>query len=167
MSYIFESYQKNYTDVELIKIFNITSSPMVEGGSDCDGLSFPGNPYDLIIKNPRSMWHTKLNMYGWLIFEYPSKLMTITGYRIWAPNGCCTLQNHYLKGSNDGVDWNQIAYVNSNTPIENRGKWATYKVPESTYRMYKIEEEQSSFGSNCGTWFGLRKVDFSQIKSKK
>lgn len=162
MSYIFESFQQKYRDEGLRDIFNITSSPLYEGSEVCDVLSIPGTPYDLISKDSTSMWHSKVDMYGWMIFEYPSKLMTISGYKILTETKCCTLKNHYLKGSNDSINWFEIAHITSNTPIDNRGKWVTYEVPKSTFRMYKIEEEQSDLGSYCinEKWFGLRSVDF-------
>lgn len=134
---------------------------MYEYRNFCDGLNVPGNPYDLINKNPTGIWHSKRYEYGWLIFEMPSKQMTITEYSIISIT-CCTLRNHYLKGSNDGLNWIEITHITSNTQKDNQGKLVKYKVPESTFRMYKIEEEQSDLGSNCGSdrYFGLRKVDF-------
>ena len=134
----------------------------------CDGYKIPGSPYCLIYNNPDCMWHSKLNEYGWLIFEMNSKLMTITGYRIYSTSSiCCTLKRHYLKGSNDGINWEEIVHITTNTPADYLQKWATYNVRESTYRMFKIEEEQNDLGPSCDPgekYFGLQKVDFYVTK---
>lgn len=165
MSYIFESYQNIYTSEYLKTIVNLTSTPKWEGAVQaCDGLRI-SSPYCLIEKNSDCMWHSKANEYGWLIFDFPMKLLTITGYKIYTPIDCNALRNHYLKGSNNGIDWEEITYINSNTPLENRGKWVKYNVNESTFRMFKIEEEHSASGSeSVDKSFGMIKVDFLTTK---
>ena len=167
MSYIFETYQQKHSNEDLKNIFNVTSSSIYDYPITCNDLRL-ASPYCLIYKDPDCMWHSKPNEYGWLIFDFPEKI-TITGYRIF-PTDCCRLKNHLLKGSNNGVEWTEIVHTTSNTPDDNLGHWVVYNTMVSSYKMYKIEEEQSELGTSeeslCTPYryFGLLKVDFFTVK---